>query len=441
MKHLFKNSKSYALLRRYTVFCHNLFYNEISVINKENVPENEPVIFAPNHQNALMDALAIICTLNKQTIFMARADIFKNKLVRNILYFLKIIPVYRIRDGIDQLGNNEESFNLVLQLLEHKKCIGIMPEGNHGDQRRLRPLKKGIARFAVQVQATFGKSEFLKIIPVGIDYSQYTAFRSKILIIYGEPIEVSNFLDIYALSPLKAINLLRERLTKEMKEYMLNIDSDVYYNLICKLTKMYVPRLKKKLEAGDSYYDYFQVEKIISDKLVTVSKTNKEQLEQLKPAVEEYISMLKNLRLDEDVFESDPNPWKTFYFDVIRYTVFMVFALAGTLFHLLPAIIIKYLSSSVKDTQFQSSFKFVLGMVIFPIYYLSMLALPIPIFTKIFIILLMPILGVLSYDYFLSLKRWRKRWRYYNLKVDNHSELVRVTKIRGYIIEILDRLI
>ncbi len=439
--HLIKYSKSYELLRRYTTFWHSLFYVEICVINKENVPDNGPVIFAPNHQNALMDALAIICTLKKQPVFMARADIFKKKAIGNLLYFFKIIPVYRIRDGIDQLQNNDDSFNIALQVLKNNNCVGIMPEGNHGDQRRLRPLKKGLSRFALQVQEKFGKSNSLKIIPVGIEYSHYKKFRSKILVIYDNPIEVADFMEIYMQSPQKAMNLLRDRLNEEMKSNIINIDTDNYYDLVCILTDMYLNTLKIKLEAGNSFYEEYQVKKIISDKLVSISKTDQEHLEILLPIVNEYRSGLKKLHLSDEVFDMGPFNHKNLYFDIIRYSFFLPFAVVGTLFHFLPGIIINFLSGRVKDSQFQSSVKFVLYMILFPLYYIIVFALRIPIYTKIIVLLLMPVLGILSFDYAIALKRCWYRRRYYNFRKGNSSELNRMTELRSKIIRKMDAII
>jgi 1-acyl-sn-glycerol-3-phosphate acyltransferase len=441
INHLLKHSKSYELLRKYTAFCFSLFYKEIVIINKNNVPESGPVIFAPNHQNALMDALAIICTSGKQPVFMARADIFKKRMIASILHFLKIIPVYRIRDGKEELANNEESFRVAKEVLINRQYVGIMPEGNHGSQRRLRPLKKGIARLALEVQSTIGKSIPVKIIPVGIEYSHYVNFRSEILVIYGQPIEVSDFLDDYTRNQTKAINLLRERLAAEMKVYMLNIDSDGYYSLISKLIILYVNTLKKKLEAGDSFYDKFQVEKIISDRLISISTTSKDQLEQLLPLVNEYETIKKKLRLNDEVLEPGTRFSKSYYFDIIRYAFFLVFAVSGAILNFIPAVIIKYLSSNVKDLQFQSSFKFALGLLILPLYYLTMLALHIPVFTKVIIIFSMPVLGVLSFDYTKSLIRFCYRLRYDKLKKDNNLELIRIIGLRGQIIRILETII
>src|SRR3972149_7412901 len=125
-----------------------IYYKRIVVRGLENIPKNVPVIFAPNHQNALMDAFAVLLPLNSKPVFLARADVFAGKMVTKFLKFAKIMPIYRIRDGIDTLQKNEEIFNQAIKVLENKNKLVILPEGNHSGFRRLRALKKGISRIA-----------------------------------------------------------------------------------------------------------------------------------------------------------------------------------------------------------------------------------------------------------------------------------------------------
>ena len=96
-------SKRYGVLKQITGFIHHLFYRRIFVHGIENIPTDKPVIFAPNHQNALMDPLIILYTTPFQTYFLARADIFKRPMLRKLFTFFKMLPVYRIRDGIKLL--------------------------------------------------------------------------------------------------------------------------------------------------------------------------------------------------------------------------------------------------------------------------------------------------------------------------------------------------
>jgi len=167
-----KYSARYALLKTFAGFWHNnVFYRKVIVHGRENINPDHHLIFAPNHQNALMDALAVLFTHKGQPIFLARADIFKRKSIAAILYFLKILPVYRIRDGFSSLKSNDEIFSKTIDVLKHKNGLVILPEGDHSGFRRLRQLKKGICRIAFQSDEATGYNLKIKIIPVGIEFS------------------------------------------------------------------------------------------------------------------------------------------------------------------------------------------------------------------------------------------------------------------------------
>ena len=173
-----KYSKRYALLKSAAGFWHNnVFYRKVIVIGQENIDPENHLIFAPNHQNALMDALAVLFTHRGQPVFLARADIFKRKSIASILYFLKILPVFRIRDGFSSLKGNDEIFNKTIDVLKNKNGLIILPEGDHLGFRRLRQLKKGICRVAFQAEEAEDFKLKIKIIPVGLEFSQYNRYR------------------------------------------------------------------------------------------------------------------------------------------------------------------------------------------------------------------------------------------------------------------------
>ena len=87
------------------------------------------------------------------------------------------MPVYRIRDGKETLSKNDEIFIRSADVLHDRKHLCLMPEGNHGDKRRLRPLVKGLFRIAFMAQEEFKAEKGVVIIPVGLDYSHYFKIR------------------------------------------------------------------------------------------------------------------------------------------------------------------------------------------------------------------------------------------------------------------------
>ena len=156
----------YTLLKAYEKFAFKRFYRHVQIIDRKNIPFDGQYILTPNHQNALMDALAVLNFCGSNPVFMARADIFRKKRQAKILRFLKILPIYRIRDGASELSRNEEIFESARTILGDHVPVCLMPERKHGDKRRLQPLVKGTMRIAFRAQESFGKEKGVKIVPV-----------------------------------------------------------------------------------------------------------------------------------------------------------------------------------------------------------------------------------------------------------------------------------
>ena len=89
MKRIQDRDPLYNFLRPYICRSFKRSYRKIEFLG--DFPKDGAVIFAPNHANALMYALAILTLSDGPTVFVARADIFRKKTVRDILTFLKIL--------------------------------------------------------------------------------------------------------------------------------------------------------------------------------------------------------------------------------------------------------------------------------------------------------------------------------------------------------------
>ena len=183
-------SIGYEALRQYVRFAFWLTHKRIVVTGREHIPAGKPIIFAANHQNALMDPLALSCTNPLQTLWLARADIFKNKLARPALKFMKMLPIYRIRDGKENLSNNEEVFNQVTQVLENRQSIALFPEAAHSGKRQMWVHRKAIPRIALEAEAKNNFTLELQIVPVGIYYDHYWKFNRTLVVQYGKPIGI-----------------------------------------------------------------------------------------------------------------------------------------------------------------------------------------------------------------------------------------------------------
>ena len=231
MSKIYDFSVLFNLTRRYVVFMFKRFYGEFIVVGKENIPKGYPLIFAPSHTNALMDALAVhsVSPQNLPVIFLARADIFKNKTSAKFLHFAKIMPIFRIRDGIENLGKNNDIFLQCIEVLDNNKALGIMPEGNQEIERKIRPIVKGIFRIAFAAQTKYGNLPGVKIIPIGLDYEYIVKSNKPIIINIGKPIEVSEYMDSYADNQVIATNEIRDRLRDNLSNLTVDLATEKYY--------------------------------------------------------------------------------------------------------------------------------------------------------------------------------------------------------------------
>jgi len=254
-KNIDKLTIGYVLLKTYECFCLWIFYRKVQAVNKHRIPKGKPIIFAPNHQNAVMDALAVLSTSWTNPVFLARADAFQKPFVERLLNFLQMLPIYRQRDGTGELAKNEEIFDITVGVLTRRNILCLMPEGNHGNKRKLRPLVKGMFRIAFRAQEFFGEEDAVQIVPVGIDYEKYTNFRTKLFLNFGNPIPVSEYFKLYREEPARAINALRQRLSDELRQYMIDIRSEAYYDVIFDLRKIYnrSMRIRLNLKGKDLY--------------------------------------------------------------------------------------------------------------------------------------------------------------------------------------------
>ena len=221
----------YLFLRPYVDWLFRRSYREFHYIGKENIPTDGAIIFAPNHTNALCDAMCILGIDRRQKVFVARADIFKDPKRARILTWLKIMPINRVRDGLDEVRHNDETINKAVDTLRDGVPFCILPEGTHRPMHSLLPLNKGIFRIALQANETFGDEKPIYIVPVGLEYGDYYHLWDSVTVNIGKPINVTNFCRQHAeLSYPQQMMALREELTLRMRELILWVPDDEHYD-------------------------------------------------------------------------------------------------------------------------------------------------------------------------------------------------------------------
>lgn len=231
MKRIHDNNRLYNFLVPYVRESFRWSYRKVEYRGLENIPKEGAIIYAPNHANTLMDALAVLSIDDKPKVFVSRADIFKNKTVSEILHFLKMLPIHRIRDGVESLSQNEAIMQQCIEVLTDGVPFCILPEGRHRPMHSLLPLKKGIARIAFGAWERVKDTMDVYIVPVGLEYEDYFEFRSRLLITAGKPIKLQDFVSSFpeGTSEPELYHKLLLELASRMKETIVYLPDDERY--------------------------------------------------------------------------------------------------------------------------------------------------------------------------------------------------------------------
>ncbi len=220
-----------------------IYCRDIAINNKEILKTDGPLLLAVNHPNSFLDAI-IFCTLFDKPVYsLARGDAFKGKLITKILLALKLLPVYRVSEGVENLEENYKTFDDCKAIFKQNGIVLIFSEGLCINEWHLRPLKKGTARLAI---SSWQEGIPLKVMPVGINYSSFKKMGKNIKLFFGKCITVN---DIDMNDGLgKSIQTFNANLLQQLQPFVFEItngDTKALHN------KLYVPQsLLKKILLG-----------------------------------------------------------------------------------------------------------------------------------------------------------------------------------------------
>lgn len=203
------------------------FYSKkIKVNGLKNIPKKGAVLFMANHPNGLIDPLFITTNNPRTNHFLVRAAVFKKPLIKKFLGTLNLMPIYRIRDGVKELGKNKAIFNDCFEIFKREETLLIFPEGSHDARRTIRPLSKGFTRIVFGALEKYPDLK-INIIPVGITYQNTTSYPSKVAINYGKPILANSFLEKNELTT--ATVKIKNAVSAQLKELTVHIVNDEDY--------------------------------------------------------------------------------------------------------------------------------------------------------------------------------------------------------------------
>ena len=367
-----KVSIGYEILRVPVWIGTRLFYRKIKIHGLKNFPEkNQATILISNHQNGMMDPVMGCISIMRQLHFLTRADIFRGKLANKLLRHLNMLPVYRALDKVaDIAAMNDDTFARSYKRILAGDVVSMFPEGNHNNKKWIRPFRKGISRvtFGAMEMADFQRD--IQIIPVGIDYTSYTEFRSDILLNYGKPISTIKYADLYKKDPARALTILAKESNDALKALVVNVtDKDNYDWLMA--TEMLALEIHP---GGDKNYgkhlDRVNAFKDFLFKWDSYRAENENSSKEISDKANKYLTLRNKLSLTErSIWHSGQN-CETIM-PMLGMILILPIILIGALLNVLPGLITRqFVKAQVKDPHFTSSISMAMGVVFFGIFWL-----------------------------------------------------------------------
>ena len=199
------------------------------------------MIIVANHPSTVIDPL-IITAITKQRIgFIAKAGIFKNKVLAKILTYLHIIPIYRRMDAPEGTKlDNASTFVRCHEYLKENGTFLIFPEGTSYHELKLREIKTGTARIALSYEELNNFEGNLKIVPITLDYSNAIQFRSTISVTVSTPIDVSDIEETYSKDNFGGVTVLTERIRIELAKSIPHTDDKKSRRIFNKVTISFI---------------------------------------------------------------------------------------------------------------------------------------------------------------------------------------------------------
>lgn len=181
------------------------------------------VLVVANHPNSLLDPLVIFRIAGRATRPLAKAPLFDQPGVGLVLRAMNGLPVYRRQDDPGLMDRNEDTFREAIDALRSGEAVQIYPEGISHSEPALQPLKTGAARIALAAESESAWELGLRIVPVGLTYSDKTLFRGRVVACMEEPIAVRDWRKAHEIDPQQAVRDLTAEIGRRMTRVTLNL--------------------------------------------------------------------------------------------------------------------------------------------------------------------------------------------------------------------------
>ena len=189
-----------AFVRYVTMGVYKLFYN-FHIEGTENIPQDRALVMASNHRS-YADPVILTMPMKKPVTYMAKEELFKNKLFG---WFITKLGAFPVKRGSGDLQVIDDAVGI----LESGRHLVIFPEGTRSKDGKVGKGKTGVALIAAKSGAD--------VLPCGIVFEgEKLHFRSKLTLRFGKVIPAGE-IAVEDASP-KALKEVKKRIMGAITE-------------------------------------------------------------------------------------------------------------------------------------------------------------------------------------------------------------------------------
>jgi len=438
----------YLILKQIIRLATWIYFKKIHVKNGELVPNDCPIILVPNHPGSFMDPLVVAATIGHNLHFIAKGEMFGNPMIRWIFGNLHMIPIYRPSESPELMHKNKDVFKKAFDLMSRKGALIIFPEGQSKTERRLRKIKTGAARIALGAEAAHNFGLGIKIIPIGLNYSNPHRFQSELFVNISKPIDVAEFFDQYKADEYEGVNALTGTIRKELEDHIITIENEDLEELIQNIELIYKKELEKEAGMSPEEKDReFKVTKDIVDAVNHFYREDPMRVELLKQKIERYMSDLDKLQLKDHVLRSSEN--QNIFVDAMISIIKVVLGapiwLYGAINNYLPYKIPEFFAKRSRP-DFYGAMAMSFGIFTFTIFYSFqiwfaidlMRGTPHALIVPLFYAISLPVTGMLALYYSRWFARNRRNWIFVSAFYRKSDLIAKLISQRANIVEELE---
>lgn len=351
-----------------------VFFRQVEVLGAERVPRDAPLMLVANHVNSLVDPALLLAFLPVRPRFLAKSTLWSDRVVRPFLTLAAAIPVYRRQDAGVDTSKNASTFAACHAVLHAGGRIALFPEGTSHNEPAVMPLKTGVSRIVLEAEAqraaegpTFGT----RIVPVGLTFDDKGRFRSRALVLIGEPLDPAPEVTLYAEDPQGAVRALTERVQDALEAVTLNFPSWEEARLIERAAEIFA-RPSAELPAEQSLGELFAVHQNFIEGYRVLGERHRDEVDAVAAAVREYDEKLAASGLEDAQVASEYPTGRVALFAVKSLYLMLLrgpLALVGTIVHFLPYRIVGRIAARLASSSadLPATYKLFASLVLFPL--------------------------------------------------------------------------